>query len=334
MPAATAHYLFALRVFSKLKKAGCPVADRDMALIGAQGPDIFFFHRVMPWQRGESYAAVGLRLHHMSPARLFEGFRMVYNTHPSPEALGYVQGMFCHYALDRAVHPYVGWAQRELQTQQPAYARRPNFYHHRVESALDTLTLRRETGRSMAGYDLSAALPPDRGGHDAAVGALYRELLFLLFGQTVSESSAAKAPEDMRRVLKMLNDPSALRERLLLRPAEKLSGRGRFVTPLLRPRDTSDWDYANARHAPWSNPFDPKQVGAYSYYDLFDEAADEAADMVLQFAASLPSRRPMQEITQDRGFYSDLPGVYDSEPKGGQQGYATTDFTDVLRQRP
>ena len=52
MPAMIAHYLFAQRVFSKLKKAGVEPEDRDMAVVGAQGPDLFFFHRVLPWEPG------------------------------------------------------------------------------------------------------------------------------------------------------------------------------------------------------------------------------------------------------------------------------------------
>lgn len=48
MPASVTHYLFAERVLNKLKQTGAAVTDRDAALIGAQGPDVFFFHRVMP----------------------------------------------------------------------------------------------------------------------------------------------------------------------------------------------------------------------------------------------------------------------------------------------
>ena len=79
MPAMITHYLFAQRVFAKCRQAGIPVVHPDAALIGAQGPDIFFFHRVMPWQRGVSYARQGSLLHKRSPARLFEAFREVLN---------------------------------------------------------------------------------------------------------------------------------------------------------------------------------------------------------------------------------------------------------------
>lgn len=53
LPALITHYQFALRVLARLKQAGKPPADRDAFLLGAQGRDLFFFHRVLPWEAGE-----------------------------------------------------------------------------------------------------------------------------------------------------------------------------------------------------------------------------------------------------------------------------------------
>ena len=41
VPALITHYQFAQRVFSRLRQAGAPVADRDAGLIGAQAPICF-----------------------------------------------------------------------------------------------------------------------------------------------------------------------------------------------------------------------------------------------------------------------------------------------------
>lgn len=125
MPAMITHYLFAQRVMAKCRQAGIPIADRDAALIGAQGPDIFFFHRVMPWQRGVSYARQGSLLHKRSPARLFEAFRAVLNreTAQREQMLGYVEGFFCHYALDRSIHPFVYYWQEQLHQEDPGTAK-------------------------------------------------------------------------------------------------------------------------------------------------------------------------------------------------------------------
>lgn len=317
MPAMVSHTHFALRVFAKLKKAGITVADRDTAMIGAQGPDIFFFHRKFPWMRGDSLAAIGSCLHRHSPARLFEGFRHVLDEHEGdPERaamLGYVEGFFCHYALDRAAHPYILWAQQTLQREQPAYGIKPNQYHYRIESALDTMVLRRDTGRLISQLSLPELMPADNGTAYRAVGTLYADLLDHLMGKKLSTAVLAQPAADMRQALYFMNDRYLVR-RKALRTVESLWGKGAFATSLLRPADTADWDYANQAHAQWENPFDPRYTSSQSFFDLYDEAVDEAVDMIAAFLAALSDGGSMQDITQDRGFSSDLPGIYSEVP--------------------
>lgn len=115
----------------------------------------------------------------------------------------------------------------------------------------------------------------------------------------------------MRRVLRLMTDRSGLRSRWILRPVEAVSGRAHFASALLRPADTSDWDYANEAHRLWHNPDDPQLTSTDSFFDLYELAAAEAEDMITAFRAALPTGQPMIEITQDRGFSSDLPGQYD-----------------------
>lgn len=312
MPAMVTHYLFAQRVCRMCRKNGIPIADMDAAMIGAQGPDIFFFHRVLPWETGESYVKQGQLLHKISPARLFEGFRGVLNkAEGQREAmLGYVQGFICHYALDRSVHPFVLYWQKELAKADPGYGRDDHPYHFRIESALDTLTLRRETGRLIQDFRLKTVLPKDHDGLYLAVGRLYQPIFDHLLGKPGAPAAhIALAPGDMRQAIGLMTDRKMLRQKLL-RPLEKLSGKGHIATSLLRSADVSDWDYANEAHKEWHNTFDEKYTSTDSFYDLYELAAHEAVDMIDAFTKALPAGSSMEEITQDRGFSSDLPGVY------------------------
>ena len=281
-------------------------------MIGAQGPDIFFFHRVLPWEPGESYARQGSQLHKTSPAKLFEAFRWVLNktTVQRDAMLGYVQGFFCHYALDRTVHPLVLYWQRELAREEPHYGKGGHPYHFRIESALDTLTLRRETGRLIRDFRLQTVLPKDHDGLYMAVGRLYQPIFDHLLGKPgVSAAQIALAPRDMRHAIGLMTDRSQMRQKLLY-PLEKLGGKGHIATSLMRRADVSDWDYANESHREWRNVFDENYVSTDSYYDLYELAAQEAVDMIGAFLEALPVGASMEEITLDRGFSSDLPGIY------------------------
>ncbi|MFR1435570.1 MAG: hypothetical protein ACLSS9_10100 [Acutalibacteraceae bacterium] len=311
MPAMITHYLFAKRVLSRLKKQGVETADYPMAMIGAQGPDVFFFHRVLPWEFGKSYAHEGSRLHHISPAKLFEAFRRVLNQHPDDTALcGYVDGFFCHYALDRAAHPFVYYWQEELARRQPGYGTTPNQYHFRIESALDTLTLRRETGRLIRDFRLASVLPSTKQADYGAVGRLYRPVFASLLGVDAPEAQLSLAPGDMRQAMILMTDRSEMRQKLL-HGLERVARQGHILTSLLRPVHADDWDYANEEHRRWSNPFDSSYSSHDGFFDIYDLAAAAAADMIRAFHEALPAGRSMLEITQDRGFGSDLPGVYD-----------------------
>ncbi len=57
MPAVISHYLLAERVYKKISSEVGGL-DRNLFLWGANDPDIFFTHRLMPWQKQRSLSRV------------------------------------------------------------------------------------------------------------------------------------------------------------------------------------------------------------------------------------------------------------------------------------
>lgn len=49
MPAFSTHYIFAKELMERLKGTVDFTVCENAVYIGAQGPDIFFFHRALPW---------------------------------------------------------------------------------------------------------------------------------------------------------------------------------------------------------------------------------------------------------------------------------------------
>lgn len=305
MPAVIAHFLFERRVLKRLERDGAPVFCRSAADIGAQGPDMLYFHRVFPWEPGRSYARQGVPIHHLPPARLFGCFReTIRRTLPGPEReamLGYLEGFLCHYALDRAVHPFVLYWQERLAAAEPFYSPRINQYHHRIESALDTLTLRRLTGRRIGDFRLAETAPPAVRQRDLAIGKLYRPVMQELLGlSSVRAEQLATAPADMRRALAYMTDRGHLREHLAYRPLETLLHQGPFLTALMRPEEP-ERDYANLAHRRWENPF-TGAVSHASFFDLMEEAAEEAQRMIPAFLTELNSSRSLLPVVGNRDF--------------------------------
>ena len=315
MPACIAHMLFAQRVLRLCEQRGIPLYDRELALIGAQGPDVFFFHRAFPWQPGKRGFRAGISMHHGSPQKLMEAFRdsVKAETIRPDFARGYMQGFLCHYALDRTAHPFILYWQERLQREQPDYGKTDSQYHFRIESALDTLLLRRETGRTIRDFPLTSLIPPDREGRYAALGRLYLPLYRKLFHQPdVTVARIVQAPGDMRQALFWMTDRRGLRS-TALRGAETLLRTGPIGTSLLRPLDADDWDYANEAHRRWHNPFRPELFSTMSFYELCEQAAVEAVDMIRAFLEGLTTDGPLSDFTGDRGFSSNLRGIYDDK---------------------
>ncbi|MCH5321943.1 MAG: hypothetical protein J1E36_09275, partial [Eubacterium sp.] len=75
MPAFSTHYIFAKELVPFLKETADFEVNEDAVFLGTQGPDIFFFHRILPWMNGKSLRKYGSMLHRSKPEILFENMR-------------------------------------------------------------------------------------------------------------------------------------------------------------------------------------------------------------------------------------------------------------------
>lgn len=105
MPAALAHYCFALSVEPELS---------DAFQLGTQGPDPFFFYGMIPWKKRDDAKEVqnlGESLHKKDFSKLYAKMWVEANREADPhkkETLrNYVRGLLAHYCLDRTCHPYI-----------------------------------------------------------------------------------------------------------------------------------------------------------------------------------------------------------------------------------
>ena len=66
MPAFCTHYILASEEMSNLHRIAAESGFKlceNAVYIGSQGPDIFFFHRTFPWQKGKPLRAAGSAMH-------------------------------------------------------------------------------------------------------------------------------------------------------------------------------------------------------------------------------------------------------------------------------
>ena len=106
MPAFSTHYLFAKDIMEILRSEADFPLNEDAVFIGAQGPDIFFFHRALPWQKGKTLRKAGSAMHRARCGEILDRF-MAYCASAGDNniAKSYVYGFLLHYSLDRICHP-------------------------------------------------------------------------------------------------------------------------------------------------------------------------------------------------------------------------------------
>lgn len=136
MPAALSHHILALRALESL-----PDIRPEPFLLGAQGPDPFFYYATLPWgeQKGkERINGVGERLHHTDVS---VPYSTIYER-ADEDGRSLVKGLWLHYCLDRAAHPYVFY--RSGFDESGKLTGYYKFAHGKLEAYIDKLLAKKE----------------------------------------------------------------------------------------------------------------------------------------------------------------------------------------------
>ena len=284
MPACLTHSLFSQNVREALPNK----ASLDLCAYawGAQGPDFFFCHRYLPFWKGKSVAEYADRLHRAVPSKVLGAMRSFLEKHPDPVYSSYVWGFVCHYSLDSIAHPYINWLAAQMVKQRPCET--TSTLHGQVESALDAIVLRAETGKLPSEVPLGKLFPKNEG-VERKIAHLYRYVLFTLYGEDVSEDLLVQAMDDSHRVFSLVTDRTGLKRKLISRLERgKPSNISSHIVPLT---EEDDVDYANVSNAPWGD-----EGSCQSFFELYGEAQGLACEIINGFMSgdlsALTGERP------------------------------------------
>ncbi len=305
MPAFSTHYAFACRCAGLVQSHCGFLPDKNALMVGTQGPDIFFFHRILPvLMPGHSLRKTGSALHRAKPGDIFDAAAQHIRKSKEKEiSLSYFYGFILHYALDRCCHPYVYAKQRELETVYPRL--HPFTLHNEVELALDAYVLSKVL-HEKAPADFQPALTFFTNARMLnAVETCIQAILKNACGYMLPKGAAVQAIADTRTAQRMLHDKSGCKRTLAVQ-AEKallpLTG-GLKLSVMIRPATAqSGAAYANEQHVCWRSPWQPDVPRRESFLDLFYAAQTDAAELLDGFDAVLRGEACGSEITQNRSF--------------------------------
>ena len=278
MPSHITHEVFVRESF---KKALGTDRLTPFGVFGAQGAD-FFLHN----HRTKPTALIFGKLLHSEGYGRFVGHLLAYGRErkiPFDSPFGAFTSAFAtHPVLDRITHPfinyYAGWV-TPLDPQSEEYRNCHVFY----ERIIDVFVLRMRAGIFIDGYDFLAHV--DCGDQMPAVlsDSITDAVIKTYPDYTDSDNVRRRvenAYQDTRGYFAYTNPPDRERVRADYRKNREKSKPPGKLLALLHPGKLPDIDYLNLARKEWNHPGNPRDLHSDSFFDLYEQAVEQAVPVV------------------------------------------------------
>lgn len=299
MPSFSTHYIFAYEMLPHLKNIADFEVNEEAVLFGTQGPDIFFFHRILPFMPGKSLRKYGSMIHRSKPAILFEDMREYCKKSDKPNiAISYVYGFILHYVLDRNCHPYVYYLQNRI-TEKHKFTN-PHTAHNIIEFSMDSYLLNKRMNiEKPEKFNTSETVSSNMEVINE-IAKLLNYSISKTINRNITVSQGITALNDLKTVQKICYDPKGIK-RILITPFEIIAApfsRNFKFTAMMRPKDLEKAKkYANIENNIWQSPYS-NTVSNKSFQELFELSKTDAIKLITAFQAG----EDCKKITENKSF--------------------------------
>ena len=320
MPAIITHSFFADDVFKNLKD--CKLKDeiqvrKNIFRLGAQGPDVFFYYKAVPWIPYDGIEKLGNIMHDEKVgyfySRSFDYLEGMDKDKGFFDLAVYLAGYLCHFSLDRTAHPFIHYTSG-IDAGHNRISWKYHIYHRVLESAIDYLMLVKN------GYD-----PSNYRSYELVMVKLYsiesvlkyyEHILPEVYGISLERQQAEEVIAGIHKVLKYLYDPSGIKY-YFYRFLEVLMRRPGGITSSMMPKKIdNDLDYLNLKHKTWLHPCHNAISSGKSFWEIYDSALGEAAELTGLFSRFIDSGTLPTRLLEIIGNTSYSTGVDCNSPDG------------------
>lgn len=315
MPDMFAHYLVAEAAMQRADAGGLLAGAYDAYKVGAQGPDVFFYSRLVRGHRSRPNIARLTHQHKMAAA-----FRsMLTRAAASPPgergaAFAFVAGYAAHLCLDAEAHPWVLYWTGDITDGADPAAKAEAFRRHGVlESSIDVL-LTRERSDDTAWLRRQRLLRlPSAQATTAA--RLLSGMLSDVYDVSFSPTEGRSAFRAMEWVYTTMSDPRALPTRLLgmVAPAVDKAGVVRTQIYPETPAPAAARLYAERRD--WYYPSLPGEPRSATFAEILETATAQTACCLGAIAAMADGDAAVDEAVAVIGDRSMFTGLACDDPR-------------------
>ena len=315
MPDMFAHYLVAESAMQRAGDGGFLAGAFDAYKVGAQGPDVFFYSRLVRGRRRRPDLARLTHQHKMAAA--FRSMLARAAASPAGErdaAFAYIAGYAAHLCLDAEAHPWVLYWTGDITDGADAVAKTEAFRRHGILEASIDVILTRERSDDTAWLRRQRLLRlPSAQATTAAT--LLSGMLSDVYDVTFTPAEGRSAFRAMEWVYTTMSDPRALPTRLLgmVAPAVDKAGVVRTQIYPKTPAPAAAGLYAERR--PWCFPSLPDEPRTTTFADILETATAGTARCLEAIAAVADGDAAVDEAVAVIGDRSMITGLACDDPR-------------------
>lgn len=288
MPSSLTHYWFIKECLEKNKEKLIFLEDfKNVAYLGAQGPDVYFFYGMIPFfirSNKKTFNHFGVSFHNADPSQNFNKLIAYAENLKGKEkkiCYSYLFGFLAHYTLDRKMHPFVYTITGTEKTKKNEIA------HVLFETKLDVAVLNyfQTTPHKVKTYQVIRC---DK--NNVKVISNFFSATF----PTLQKNTFFNAYKDMVLGEKILFDRFSLKRKLL-----KCFGLNNSKTynliHMARLNNSEIEQCLNMDHLCWVNPFD-KQEYYSDFFEFYNFAMNEMNEITRLLNQSYNGKTIQKEI--------------------------------------
>lgn len=275
---------------------------RGVFMLGCQGPDIFIAYHCLPLQGKRNIKKVRGCAELLHDEKINESFKsLMDNVSIDDETMvAYVVGYYCHWALDKTVHPYVFYETGSINE-------KAGNKHALFEMQIDKQLI--ADNKLDTSYYCPKKLIKVKENEKKAIAKLIRTVLDRCYGAGISENLIVDSINDFINVYKLLWDPD-YKKHGFIGKLDSLMGLNGLATSMMLPEKYDDrMDAMNFGKRKWRNPADEEITSDDSFYELGVKATATGVEIVELFGSFLEGKMDCQVLLNyinDESFYTGL----------------------------
>lgn len=268
MSAIICHHMHGQRV---LEESDVSISEKDAFLLGLQGPAVFAYGQLFQKSSSPAISAFCDAVQRMDAGILRDYFTVSCKKEDDITA-AYSIGTLCYCCLEEGTTPFVSYGTAMVHQLNPEQDMKD--CKNQIESALDIILLRYETGQLPTEFNLKKTVPVNET-ICACMVALYRQFAVEHLHCTIAEAELEELFWAGIKGIGKLNDKTMLKRQFLKRREKKRGKTGGFSSLFRNISEDEDYDYANVCENEWQWPLDTGAVQTTTYFDLYERAVTQ-----------------------------------------------------------